>query len=694
MKPNLLLVLQTHSLGDSQRPDGNRFMGVNKAEVMRRCTKSLINSVNYALPRLDYFDFELVVLDDHSDEKSINYLKDNLSKAKFPTSLINLETRGIMPSILACYEYGKKYGTDWVYFVQDDYLYEESAIYDMLITAIDTSYKLNSLVCVYPYDDPYRYIPENTAIQSHIIRFQDRHWRTQLMSASCFMVHHQVIEKNWDLFYRMGTHAVTTDMEDKTINQLFRSRGYYLLVPIPSLALHMQYESELDPLVNWKSLWDKYALKDEKVNKYSIVIPHLSSSKCIEHCIRSIQQNSYYQNEIITIVDEKDVYYAFNKGVYQASCETVILMNDDMIVSKHWDKNIPLYSRQDTILTGYVVEPNPGKMNNGPECIKADCGETIETFDQTKFQEFVDAQNVPEIIFDKKGWYQPLVVNQKSFISYPNMLKFPEYANDVTLLEQIMPSQGYKFAQIDMFVYHLQRQATMHSNILRKRAIFTYCNPDVDRKISQLQGKIIETYNKIPNCKYEFLMYNAKDGEVVPDQVIDYGLQELFYKNNYQSVLILDIDCIPLNEEALEYIFTEAEKGKIVGNVQRSNHLQNDQHVYVAPSCICLTRDMFEKLGSPSFKITNRGDIGEELTYLAEQNNVEVEMFMPGHYEKLPYGDEKPWDLKDDMPKYGIGTTFVNKEGKEMFYHLFQSRLNYFSDLFFLKCAKLMGLLK
>jgi hypothetical protein len=369
-------------------------------------------------------------------------------------------------------------------------------------------------------------------------------------------------------------------------------------------------------------------------------------------------------------------------------------MNDDMIVSKHWDKNIPLYSKQDTILTGYVVEPNPGKMLSGPENIKYDCGTTPETFDYTKFQEFVDTQHVPDIEFDKKGWYQPLVVNQKSFISYPNVLKFPEYANDVTLLEHIMPAQGYKFAQIDMFVYHLQRQATMHSNILRKRAIFTYCNPDVDRKISQLQSKIIETFNKIPNCKYEFLMYNAKDGDVVPDQVIDYGLQELFYKKNYQSVLILDIDCIPLNEEALNYIFAEAEKGKIVGNIQRSNHLQNDQHVYAAPSCVCFTKEMFEKLGSPSFKITNRGDIGEELTYLAEQQGIEVEMFMPSTYEKLPYGDEKPWDLQDGMPKYGIGTTFINSEGKEMFYHLFQSRLNHFSDMFFLKCAKLMGLAK
>lgn len=425
--------------------------------------------------------------------------------------------------------------------------------------------------------------------------------------------------------------------------------------------------------------------------KYSVVIPHLSTSKTIEYCLQKLKENSVHQHEIVTIVDETDVYYAFNKGVFKASCETVVLLNDDMIVAKDWDKHIPFYSTQDTILTGYVIEPNPGTMlSNTPQCIKYDCGDSLENFDYDKFQDYVNTQNVHEISYGKKGWYQPLVVNQKSFMTYPNINKFPYGENDSFMIQDILPRCGYKFAQIDMFVYHLQQQATKHSNVKRKRAIFTYCNPDVDNKIRHLQNKVIEKFNKLPNCKYEFLMYNAKDGEVVPDQVIDYALQELFFKQNYESILILDIDCIPLSSHAIEYVFQEAEKGKLVGNIQRANHINNDQHVYVGPSCMSFTKETFIKLGAPSFKITNRGDIGEELTYLAENANIEVEMFMPTHYEALPYNDDKPWDLRDDMPKYGIGTTFSDKDGNEMYYHLFQSRLNHFSDMFFLKCAKIL----
>ena len=258
MKPNLLVVLQTHSLGDSQRPDGERYCKAKKSEVMRRCTMSLIESINHAVENLNYFDFELVILDDHSDEDSLNKLKQNLSNANFKNKLIHLETRGIMPSILSCYEYGKEHGTDWVYFAQDDYLYETSAIFDMLQTAIFTSQSLGNFTCVYPYDDPYRYIPVNTAIKSHIIRHQNRHWRTYTMTASCFLVHRAVIIKNWDLFYNMGTHAITSDMEKNTINKLFYERNYYLFIPIPSLALHMQYEAEYDPFIDYTRLWDKY----------------------------------------------------------------------------------------------------------------------------------------------------------------------------------------------------------------------------------------------------------------------------------------------------------------------------------------------------------------------------------------------------------------------------------------------------
>ncbi len=262
-KLNVLVVLQTHSKGDSQHylkfNDHKRFANASKGEIQRRCTRSLVESMNYAKELFLDSEFELVIYDDHSDDSAVQELKNNLNIATFKTQFIPLDTYGIMPSILKCYEHGRDYGKEIVYYAQDDYLYDTTAIYDMILTLMDTSQKIGNYTAIYPFDDPYRYIPVNTVVKSHVIRSQKRHWRTQNACASCFMTHHKVITDNWDLLEAMGKHPVDSKMEDNTINKLWQQRGYYLFVPIPSLALHMQYDTEEDDQINWREWWDRYS---------------------------------------------------------------------------------------------------------------------------------------------------------------------------------------------------------------------------------------------------------------------------------------------------------------------------------------------------------------------------------------------------------------------------------------------------
>lgn len=418
---------------------------------------------------------------------------------------------------------------------------------------------------------------------------------------------------------------------------------------------------------------------------YSVVIPHLSNSSEIELCLKYLKQNSYYSHEIIQIIDERDVYYAFNSGVYKAKYDTVVLLSSDMLVSKHWDKYIPIYSNEKTILTGYVVERNPGKMSQGPECIKYDCGE-LNNFDYDKFQTYVDEQRCEDAIFNDLGWYQPLVINKRSWMGYPNIHKFPHAANDCTLILDILPKLGYKFIKINMWVYHGHKSTPLP----KKRCIFTYNNFQVNNNIVDYQKLVIDKLNTIPNCFYEYLRYNAADGVVWPDTVIDYAFDNLFYKRGYDTILLLDIDCIPLTSNSLLYMFEQAESGILVGNIQRANHLENNEHLYIAPSAICISRETFERLGKPSFAPNNLGDVGESLTYAAEKLDLSMEMFIPSHYQKLPYQRSEPWPLSKDMPSYGIGTTFVNKKNQEMFYHLFQSSMNIHNDLFYDKCISIL----
>lgn len=198
---------------------------------------------------------------------------------------------------------------------------------------------------------------------------------------------------------------------------------------------------------------------------YSIVIPYLSRSKYIDACKHYLQVNSKYPYELVEIVDETDVYYAFNYGVYKAKYDRVILLNDDMVVSKNWDEHFVDNIKEDTyvtcnvvehVLTGGIIRPI---TNIHIQNLVHDCGDNIDNFDYNKFQTFVDSQNQPTVMHGSKGWYMPFGVHRKSFISYPNRIKFPLYENDVILIDMILPHLGYKFVKVNSFVYHFQRKS-------------------------------------------------------------------------------------------------------------------------------------------------------------------------------------------------------------------------------------------
>ena len=195
---------------------------------------------------------------------------------------------------------------------------------------------------------------------------------------------------------------------------------------------------------------------------YSIFIPLLSRSKTIQRCLNAIHNNSIHKHEIILTVDETDVYYAFNEGVYKCKYDTVVLLNDDMIVSRGWDALIPTYAAPDKIITGCVVERKPGRLMYGPSCIEYDCGDE-NNFDQDKFEKFAVeyGKDMPDYLPNASGWYMPLIVNKKTFVTYPNIGKFPYCANDMLLFEMLSKiDNGYKFGVIKSCFYHFSHTSS------------------------------------------------------------------------------------------------------------------------------------------------------------------------------------------------------------------------------------------
>lgn len=265
MNSELLVILQTHSK-TNRESTLVRYCDAPKIEVSSRCVFSLIDSLNYVVENNPKIKIQLQIFDDHSDQKFLDTLNDLISIAKFQVNLINLETYGIMPSILRCYEHGRDYGSDWVYFIQDDFLFQKESIDLILFAAEQFSSNLLQPVSIHAFNDPYEYTaPVNTSLKSHIVASKDRYWRTNIHAVFSLFTHHSIIKDNWDLFYKMGTSEVNSTMELDSISRLFWERNYYQFTPIPSLCLHLQGECEKDLFLDWRSWWDQYSL--DKLNE-------------------------------------------------------------------------------------------------------------------------------------------------------------------------------------------------------------------------------------------------------------------------------------------------------------------------------------------------------------------------------------------------------------------------------------------
>ena len=62
---------------------------------------------------------------------------------------------------------------------------------------------------------------------------------------------------------------------------------------------------------------------------------------------------------------------------------------------------------------------------------------------------------------------------------------------------------------------------------------------------------------------------------------------------------------------------------------------------------------------------------------------------MPKSYIRDDLGGK--WNLGKGRGSYGVGTTYVNSLGVEMFFHLFSSRQRVYNTYFYDKCEEILN---
>lgn len=249
------VVLRTHDFIDVHTNPTPRYCGARKTEVIKKCVQSLVNSCD-----LTDYTIKFIWLDDHSSQSTIDMLHDIFRKSKHPYEFYPLEVRGWNSSGYEQFERGRSSNADLVYFVEDDYLHYPTAIEEMIDSYITFKRNLGTEVAIHPFDDPDNYKP-NYISPCRVVLGKNRRWRTNEYATFTFMCNPEIVREHWSRFYTLSTEYMTEwgernqIHEGTTINHIWRWETK-LFTPIPSVALHMQFEEQKDPYLNWKELWD------------------------------------------------------------------------------------------------------------------------------------------------------------------------------------------------------------------------------------------------------------------------------------------------------------------------------------------------------------------------------------------------------------------------------------------------------
>jgi len=259
----LEIVLRTH---DSKNIHGDkpRYIDIPKRELVIGCVSSLVNSANL----VDNNSISFTVLDDHSSEELILSLYQIFEHSKHPYQIKNLQERGFNHSGYMQFLTCRNSDADLVYSVEDDYLHHVHAIPEMLDTYkyLKNYYKIEKDICLFPFDNPEDYLPDQL-FPGRIFKTPFRYWKEGVWTTFTMMTTPKIFQDYWNIFEKLALEYKPWDgvsdidefvHEGNTISEIWKNHAVRVN-PIPSLALHLQFEEQRNTHIDHIDWWDKYS---------------------------------------------------------------------------------------------------------------------------------------------------------------------------------------------------------------------------------------------------------------------------------------------------------------------------------------------------------------------------------------------------------------------------------------------------
>ena len=219
---------------------------IDKKTLISVCLISLKNSILHFLDN-NKMEIKINLIADNSnqifDEKILNILKSD----KFKVSKFNSKINGNRGSYIECCDQAEE-ADDLIFFIEDDYLFENNCIDEILHTysRISSSIKNDIIIC--PSDYPFFY---DSLYQTTLFIGKNYKWRKINETLLTIMFSKEILKKYRQLIRKVG-ESINEPFE-KPLHEVYKKVN--CLAPINSLSHHI---SRSVPTVNedWKKTWN------------------------------------------------------------------------------------------------------------------------------------------------------------------------------------------------------------------------------------------------------------------------------------------------------------------------------------------------------------------------------------------------------------------------------------------------------
>ena len=263
---SILIILRMNTDVEIWDQNKKRLFEKPKLEYSIKSINSLIKSIDFCQNKYPNLKIKTVIIDDNSKDENLNKIKEIIKDKDIEiiplihekySSIVKKQksnqTFSNLASLLQSFEYGKKYGDDLIFFVEDDYLHFETMLEEMISSFQRISSQLDKDIFMCPSDYPYLYTNNE---KTNILIGNRRHWRSINKTLCTFLTTKNLINRYWDNFY---TNCIDRhEPFEKYLNAIYEKE--LCLSPLKSLSLHLTNINSsygLAPFIDYKKLWDE-----------------------------------------------------------------------------------------------------------------------------------------------------------------------------------------------------------------------------------------------------------------------------------------------------------------------------------------------------------------------------------------------------------------------------------------------------